>query len=128
MKCPSCGNENREEARFCDSCGAVLGEAPAAPEQADQRPREGPVPPPPGSPTEIAGRYSVTGSLGQGGRKKVYLATDADSGREVAVAVFDTEGAAAAIGARARREAQAMGKLAGHPHVVSVFDTGDEGG
>ena len=25
--CPSCGAENREEARFCDSCGAALAEA-----------------------------------------------------------------------------------------------------
>ncbi|MBK5117685.1 MAG: zinc-ribbon domain-containing protein, partial [Thermoleophilia bacterium] len=24
MNCPECGNENREEARFCDSCGAQL--------------------------------------------------------------------------------------------------------
>ncbi len=128
MRCPSCGAENREEARFCDSCGSPLTEAPASPEQGESRPREGPVPPPPGSPSEIAGRYKVTGYLGQGGRKKVYLANDSESGRAVAVAVFDTEGAAAAIGARARREAQAMGKLAGHPHVVGVFDTGDEGG
>ena len=27
--CPSCGVENREEARFCDSCGAVLDAEPA---------------------------------------------------------------------------------------------------
>src|SRR3954467_15947137 len=28
--CPSCGAENREEARFCDSCGAALAPQPAA--------------------------------------------------------------------------------------------------
>jgi class 3 adenylate cyclase/tetratricopeptide (TPR) repeat protein len=28
--CPSCGQENRAEARFCDTCGASLQEAPAA--------------------------------------------------------------------------------------------------
>jgi class 3 adenylate cyclase/tetratricopeptide (TPR) repeat protein len=27
IACPSCGAENREEARFCDSCGAALAEA-----------------------------------------------------------------------------------------------------
>jgi class 3 adenylate cyclase len=27
--CASCGTENRDEARFCDSCGAALGEAAA---------------------------------------------------------------------------------------------------
>ncbi len=29
--CPSCGNEAPEESRFCNSCGAVLSEAPPAP-------------------------------------------------------------------------------------------------
>ncbi len=31
--CPSCGRENRDDARFCDSCGAALTEAPPAREQ-----------------------------------------------------------------------------------------------
>ena len=30
MRCPSCGNENREGARFCDSCGIELTAEPAA--------------------------------------------------------------------------------------------------
>ncbi len=30
MRCPSCGEENAERARFCSSCGAPLGEAPAS--------------------------------------------------------------------------------------------------
>jgi class 3 adenylate cyclase/tetratricopeptide (TPR) repeat protein len=28
--CPNCGQENRAEARFCDTCGAVLKEAPTS--------------------------------------------------------------------------------------------------
>ena len=80
-------------------------------------------------PAEIAdGRYRVRSFLGQGGRKRVYLADDTASGREVAVALFDTEGVAAAVQARAKREAQAMRKLGDHPHVVSVLDTGEEDG
>jgi class 3 adenylate cyclase/tetratricopeptide (TPR) repeat protein len=29
VRCPNCGEENAERARFCSSCGAPLGEAPA---------------------------------------------------------------------------------------------------
>ena len=74
------------------------------------------------------GRYRVRSFLGQGGRKRVYLADDTAADREVAVALFDTEDVAAAVQARAKREAQAMRKLGDHPHVVSVLDTGEEDG
>ncbi|MDP9188218.1 MAG: protein kinase [Actinomycetota bacterium] len=80
-------------------------------------------------PAEIAGgRYRVKSFLGEGGRKRVYLADDTQASRQVAVALFDTKDVAAAVQARARREAQAMRKLGDHPHVVSVVDTGEEGG
>ena len=120
MRCPSCGNENREGARFCDSCGSELTAEPAVAE-----PR--PEPLPADVPTEIAGRYRVKRFLGQGGRKRVYLSDDTATGTEVAVALFDTEGVGAAIQARARREAEAMRKLGDHPHVVTVLDTGEDG-
>jgi class 3 adenylate cyclase len=121
MRCPSCGNENREGARFCDSCGSELTAEPAA---AD--PRQEPLPA--DVPTEIAGRYRVKRFLGQGGRKRVYLSDDTATGTEVALALFDTEGVGAAIQARTRREAEAMRKLGDHPQVVTVLDTGEEDG
>ena len=31
--CPQCGAENREEARFCDSCGATLTPEHVAPRE-----------------------------------------------------------------------------------------------
>ena len=49
-------------------------------------------------------------------------------GAEVALALYDTEGVGAGIQARARREAEAMRKLGDHPHVVPVFDTGEDDG
>ena len=42
------------------------------------------------------------------------------------MAVFDTEGIEETVLARARREAQAMGKLGEHPHIVRVLDSGEE--
>ncbi|HEY1238383.1 MAG TPA: AAA family ATPase, partial [Solirubrobacterales bacterium] len=132
MNCPSCGNENREGARFCDSCGTELVAEPA-PVEADARARVSATrdleqPLPADVPTEIAGRYRVRRFLGQGGRKRVYLSTDTRSDAEVALALYDTAGVGAAIQARARREAEAMRKLGDHPHVVTVLDTGEDDG
>ena len=36
MRCPSCGNLNRPEARFCDACGTTLAESTPAAATADQ--------------------------------------------------------------------------------------------
>jgi class 3 adenylate cyclase len=121
MRCPSCGNENREGARFCDSCGSDLSAEPAVVEPQ-------PEPLPADVPSEIAGRYRVRRFLGQGGRKRVYLSDDTTTGTEVAVALYDTAGVGAGIQARARREAEAMRKLGDHPQVVTVLDTGEEDG
>ena len=121
MRCPSCGNENREGARFCDSCGNDLTAQPAA---AEPRPEQLPA----DVPAEIAGRYRVRSFLGQGGRKRVYLSEDTATGTDVAIALFDTEGVGASIQARARREAEAMRKLGDHPQVVPVLDTGEDDG
>src|SRR4051794_28673594 len=120
MRCPSCGNENREGARFCDSCGNDLSVEQAVETRPEQLPAD--------VPTEIAGRYRVRRFLGQGGRKRVYLSDDTSTGTEVAVALFDTEGVGASIQARARREAEAMRKLGDHPQVVTVLDTGEQDG
>ncbi len=122
MRCPSCGNENREGARFCDSCGTELTAESAVAEVRQAEPLPADVP------TEVGGRYRVRRFLGQGGRKRVYLSDDTATGSEVAVALFDTEGVGAAIQARARREAEAMRKLGDHPHVVTVLDTGEDDG
>ena len=64
--------------------------------------------------------------LGEGGRKRVYLAHDTRLDRDVAFSLVKTEGLDAAGLARVRREAQAMGRLGSHPHVVTVHDIGDE--
>jgi len=70
----------------------------------------------------------VKSFLGEGGRKKVYLAHDTRLGRDVAVAMIKTEGLDADGMERVQREAQAMARLGDHPHIVTVFDIGEEAG
>jgi len=72
------------------------------------------------------GRYEVKQLLGEGGKKKVYLAQDTLLDREVAFALIKTEGLDEAGRSRIQREAQAMGRLGSHPHIVTVFDLGQE--
>jgi len=74
------------------------------------------------------GRYAVRKFLGEGGKKKVYLAHDTLLDRDVAFALIKTEGLDDIGRDRITREAQAMGRLGAHPHIVSVFDLGEEDG
>jgi serine/threonine protein kinase len=54
---------------------------------------------------------------------EVYRARDSRLGREVAVKVLAGElDDAAAV--RFERECAAMGSLSGHPHIVTIFDSG----
>jgi class 3 adenylate cyclase len=127
MRCPSCGNENRPDARFCDSCGNPLEPPqPAAGDEARgaaQAAATGERPP-----EVVAGRFVLRDFLGRGGRKDVYRAWDQREGRDVALALVSTEGVGEAVLARSRREMQAMERLGQHPHVVPVFETGEDGG
>ena len=67
-------------------------------------------------PTSFAnGRYQVKKFLGEGGKKKVYLAQDTLLDREVAFALIKTEGLDEVSRTRITREAQAMGRLGSHP-------------
>ena len=78
-------------------------------------------------PTTFAnGRYRVKEFLGEGGKKKVYQAHDTTLDREVAFALIKTEGLDDTCRTRIQREAQAMGRLGSHPHIVTVFDLGQE--
>ena len=78
-------------------------------------------------PTSFAGgRYQVKRFLGEGGKKKVYLAHDTLLDREVAFALIKTDGLDETSRSRIQREAQAMGRLGSHPHIVTVFDLGEE--
>jgi serine/threonine protein kinase len=58
----------------------------------------------------------------------VYLAHDSLLDRDVAFALIKTEGLDQVARERVSREAQAMGRLGDHPHIVTVYDIGDEDG
>jgi len=145
MLCPSCGHENPEDATFCGECGSSLRQELACSYCGRSNPpgtkfchgcgqpvAEGPPPTPTPAPTPTvptafaAGRYQVKRFLGEGGRKRVYLAHDTRLDRDVAFSLIKTEGLDASGLARVRREAQAMGRLGSHPHIVTVHDIGDE--
>ncbi len=110
MRCESCGNENPFSARFCFACGRALEAA-----------TDGTLP------TSVGGgRYVIQHLLGEGARKRVYVATDTRLGREVAVAVVKTDGLDDAGRKRIEREARAMALLGDHRHIVTVHDVGED--
>jgi hypothetical protein len=140
--CPACGYENASDHRFCGQCGAKLalacpgcgaeiapgmrfcgqcGTAPDAPVQ--------PAAPQVVLPTSFSnGRYVVKRFLGEGGKKRVYLVHDTQLDRDVAFSLIKTEGLDDTGIERIRREARLMGRLGDHPHIVALYDLGDEGG
>src|SRR5689334_15714609 len=140
MKCASCGNNNAEERRFCADCGAALPRACRACGFLNQGgvrycgscgvslDESKGTPARPGVPESFAGgRYRVVRLLGEGGSKVVYLAHDVNLDREVAFALIRTS---FEPGSRERiaREARAMGRLGDHPHIVTIYDIGEEQG
>ena len=86
------------------------------------------APAPPRPTSFVSGRYEVKHFLGEGGKKKVYLAHDTTLGRDVAFSLIKTEGFDETARLRIQREAQTMGRLGSHPHVVTVHDLGEEQG
>ena len=148
MLCPSCDHENPDAVKFCGECGTSLQRsAPCAGcgfanppgskfchecgrNLASPAPSRTPTPEPvPALPSALAsGRYQVRSFLGEGAKKRVYLAHDSSLDRDVAVAIIKTEGLDLEGLARVRREAQAMGRLSSHPNIVTAHDVGEEDG
>ncbi len=76
----------------------------------------------------LDGRYRVLSHIADGGMATVYLAMDERLDREVAVKIMhDHLVRDQAFRTRFRREARSAARL-GHPHVVAVFDQGEDDG
>jgi len=115
--CPQCSSSNPPQFKFCGKCAYPLAQ-PAPP-----------TAPPSPEPTSFAsGRYQVKKFLGEGGKKKVYLAHDTLLDRDVAFALIKTEKLDEEARIRITREVQAMGRLGSHQHIVTVFDFGEHQG
>jgi class 3 adenylate cyclase len=132
LACAGCGRELPPDAGFCDGCGQPIVEAAVpGPSALPSQPTTLHRTPAPGgadAPSSIAqGRYQIQRFLGEGAKKRVYLARDSLLDRDVALALLKTEGLDKDGLQRVRREAQAMGRLGDHPHIVTVHDVGQEG-
>ncbi len=75
----------------------------------------------------LAERYSIERELGSGGMATVYLAEDLKHHRKVAVKVLRPELAASLGAERFVREIEIAANLT-HPHILSLFDSGEAGG
>ena len=77
----------------------------------------------------LGGRYELGAVLGSGGMARVYAATDLVLGRQVAVKVLDPALARdPEFLARFGREARTAAMLPTHTGIVTIFDSGQDGG
>ncbi|MBA3557413.1 MAG: protein kinase [Gemmatimonadaceae bacterium] len=75
----------------------------------------------------LAGRYTIERELGRGGMAVVYLAQDVKHERPVAIKVMLPEVVGEDGAERFKREIQLAARLS-HPHILTVFDSGDADG
>ena len=123
MYCSRCGTQNKDTAKFCDSCGldltaatptGVRAEAPDIAEIDMVR-------------QELNEEYEILEELGRGGMAIVFRAKEKQLDREVAIKVlpfslaFDKE-----FVERFQREARTSAKLE-HPNIIPIYRVGKSG-
>ena len=123
MYCSRCGTQNKDTAKFCDSCGLDLtattptGVRVDAPDIAEiDMVRQ-----------ELNEEYEILEELGRGGMAIVFKAKEKQLDREVAIKVlpfslaFDRE-----FVERFQREARTSAKLE-HPNIIPIYRVGKSG-
>ena len=123
MYCSRCGTQNKDTAKFCDSCGldltattptGVRAEAPDITEIDMVR-------------QELSEEYEIVEELGRGGMAIVFKAKEKQLDREVAIKVlpfslaFDKE-----FVERFQREARTSARLE-HPNIIPIYRVGKAG-
>ncbi|MFA6167465.1 MAG: serine/threonine-protein kinase [Gemmatimonadaceae bacterium] len=143
MRCPSCGTQYADDAKFCTKDGTRLqahgAPPPAVPLSADAAAGSSTTPramtPPVGIPKQfnpaaltgqvLEGRYNIVKKLGEGGMSYVYLGEDIATKEQYAIKVLSPslvkDGNAMA---RLRREA-ALGMRLEHPNVCHIVRLGE---
>jgi serine/threonine-protein kinase len=123
LYCSRCGTQNKDTAKFCDSCGLDLtvtsptGVRTEAPDIAEiDMVRQ-----------ELHEEYEILDELGRGGMAIVFKAKEKQLDREVAIKVlpfslaFDKE-----FVERFQREARTSAKLE-HPNIIPIYRVGKSG-
>ncbi|HWC74159.1 MAG TPA: serine/threonine-protein kinase, partial [Gemmatimonadales bacterium] len=126
MYCSRCGTQNKDTAKFCDSCGldltattptGVRGTGPEAQDISEiDLVRQ-----------ELSEEYEILDELGRGGMAIVFKAKEKQLDREVAIKVlpfslaFDRE-----FVERFQREARTSAKLE-HPNIIPIYRVGKSG-
>jgi len=75
----------------------------------------------------LQNRYRIEGEIGRGGMGTVFRAYDTLLERPVAIKILKQSDLDRESKSRLLREAQAVARL-NHPHIVAVYDAGEEGG
>ena len=68
--------------------------------------------------------YETIGPIGEGGFGRVFRARQLAFAREVAIKVLAASGMKDDTVRRFERECKAVGTLSGHPHIVTIYDSG----
>jgi serine/threonine protein kinase len=118
MICELCGHENRETAKFCDTCGGALDRTVT---------RTGVDPELDAVRKAFDERFAVESLLGRGGMGNVYKARDRALDRYVAIKIVpEFRSKDEQFIERFRREARIAARLR-HPRIVSVHEVGTMG-
>lgn len=115
MQCSLCGRENRDGAKFCDSCGGALDHTVT---------RTGIDPELDAVRKAFHERYVIESLLGRGGMGNVYKARERNLDRYVALKIVpEFRAQDSGFIERFRREARIAARLR-HPRIVSVHEVG----
>ena len=123
MYCSRCGTQNKDSAKFCDSCGLDLtATTPVGAIKDQQELTEIEM-----VRKELDEEYEILDELGRGGMAIVFKAKEKQLDREVAIKVlpfslaFDKE-----FVERFQREARTSAKLE-HPNIIPIYRVGKSG-